>query len=84
MKSAQSAPASSFKPAADELDLTAVTWTKPTGSGGNNACFEWGSAGEYIVWRDSHNPQTVLVYTQDEVRFLLDAVRAGELDHLIG
>ena len=77
-------PAQAAKPTAAELDLTSVEWRRTSFTGGNNNCAEFGRAGDFIVWRDSKRPdQEPLVYTKDEVRALLDGVRAGELDYLI-
>jgi hypothetical protein len=76
-------PTSAPKPSAASLDLGSVVWTKPSASLGNDNCVEYGSCGEFVVWRDSKNPdQEPLVYTREEIRALVDAVRAGELDHL--
>lgn len=72
------------KPTAADLDLAAVEWRRTSFTGGNNNCAEFGRVGDLIVWRDSKRPeQEPLVYTQAEVKALIDGARAGELDYLI-
>lgn len=76
--------ARAVKPTAAELDLGGVEWRRTSFTGGNNNCAEFGRAGDFIVWRDSKRPeQEPLVYTQAEVKALIDGVRAGELDYLL-
>lgn len=84
MSSMTSAASPASKPTAQELDLTGVEWRRTSFTGGNNNCAEFARAGQFIVWRDSKRPnQEPLVYTQAEVKALLDGVRAGELDYLL-
>lgn len=72
------------KPTAADLDLGNVEWRRTSFTGGNNNCAEFGRVGDFIVWRDSKRPeQEPLVYTQAEVKALIDGVRAGELDYLL-
>lgn len=72
------------KPAAADLDLTDVTWAKPSGSLGEDNCVRYARVGEHIVWGDSKNPHLApLVYTRGEIRALIQAARDGELDHLL-
>ncbi|MFE4831230.1 DUF397 domain-containing protein [Streptomyces sp. NPDC056672] len=80
----QAESAQAAKPTAAELDLASVEWRRTSFTGGNNNCAEFGRAGDLIVWRDSKRPeQEPLVYTQAEVKALIDGVRAGELDYLL-
>lgn len=84
MSSMTPARPSAAKPTAEELDLTGVEWRRTSFTGGNDNCVEFARVGRFIVWRDSKRPdQEPLVYTQAEVKALVDGVLAGELDYLL-
>ena len=84
MSSMTPATSPAAKPTAHELDLASVEWRRTSFTGGNNNRAEFARVGQFIVWRDSKRPdQEPLVYTQAEVKALLDGVRAGELDYLL-
>jgi hypothetical protein len=60
---------------------SAVTWTKASGSSSNGGCVEVASIDDMVAVRDSKNPEAApLYFSRREIRFFLDAVRAGEFD----
>ncbi|MEU5662136.1 DUF397 domain-containing protein [[Kitasatospora] papulosa] len=72
------------KPAASELDLSAVTWRTTSFTGGNDNCFEFGRAGEWIVVRDTFRREDApQVYSKGELKALIDGAIAGDLDYLL-
>jgi hypothetical protein len=74
----------SSKPAATELDLTAVSWKTTSFTGGNDNCFEFGRSGEWIVVRDTfRRDQEPQVYSKAELKALIDGAIAGDLDYLL-
>ncbi|MFG2692840.1 DUF397 domain-containing protein [Kitasatospora sp. NPDC051984] len=75
---------STTKPAPVELDFSDVVWEKSPFSGGHDNCVEFGVVGAFIAVRDSKRPQqTPLVYTRDEIRAMVQGVKAGAFDHLV-
>ena len=66
-------------------DLTGVTWRKSSISNSQGACFELAllADGGYAV-RNSRFPDgPALVYTQAEIRALIEGAKLGEFDDLV-
>jgi hypothetical protein len=59
-------------------------WIKASASFGNGACVELAKIDRMIAIRDSKNPGVPpLMYTEAEIRALLEGARKGEFDHLL-
>lgn len=69
------------KPAAEQLDLSGVTWKASTFSGPDNETIEVGRHGENWLVRNSADPDgTVLVFTPAEWKAFVLGAKAGEFD----
>ena len=67
-------------------DLTGADWRKASTSNSQGACVELArlATGEFAV-RNSRNPQgPALIYTRAEIEALIDGVKNGEFDDLLG
>jgi Domain of unknown function (DUF397) len=64
-------------------DQTGLRWIKATKSYGGSACVELAPSGEFILLRDSKNPDVLLSYSAAEIDAFLDGAKRGEFDHLI-
>lgn len=66
--------------------LDGASWRKSRRSNSQGACVEVARLdGETVAMRNSRDPQgTALVYPAGAVRALVDGLRKGEFDYLIG
>ena len=58
-------------------------WFKSQRSTTLNACVELMRDGEWVLLRDSKNPDTPLRYSLLEIDAFFDGVKRGEFDHLL-
>jgi Domain of unknown function (DUF397) len=73
------------KPTPSEFDLTNIEWQKSSYTGGAGNCVEMAAVGEYILMRDSKNPdREPHVFTRAEISAYFAGVKDGEFDHVIG
>lgn len=64
-----------------DVDLSAATWFKSSGSGAAGHCVEVAFVGQATAVRDSKNPDGgIQLYTPDEWSAFLEGVKAGEFD----
>jgi hypothetical protein len=68
---------------ASSVDRTRVHWVKATKSISASACVELASSGDWILLRDSKNPEVQLRYSAAEIDAFLDGAKRGEFDHLL-
>ncbi|WP_055557385.1 DUF397 domain-containing protein [Streptomyces sp. NBRC 110028] len=67
--------------------MSEINWQKSSYStqGDGNSCVELAALGPgAIALRESDEPGTVMTTTPAKLRPLLDAIKAGEFDHLAG
>ncbi len=66
--------------------LTGVTWRKSSASNSQGACVELArlASGEFAVRNSRHPGGPALIYTRAEIAALIEGVKTGEFDDLIG
>ena len=67
-------------------ELSGVGWRKSSASNSQGACVELAklASGEFAV-RNSRNPEgPALIYTRAEIAALIEGVKMGEFDDLLG
>jgi hypothetical protein len=65
-------------------DLGPTAWRKSRRSNSTGNCVEFVRVGGQVAVRDSKDPQgPVLVFDCSEIRELIDAIKAGQYDHLV-
>ena len=67
----------------DAVARSGLNWVKAKQSSAFNACVELAVDQEFILLRDSKDPDTVLRYTRPELAAFLDGAKRGEFDHLL-
>lgn len=67
----------------DAPEQNGLQWIKATKSYGSAACIELARSGPMIALRDSKNPGTHFLYTDNEFDAFLDGAKRGEFDHLL-
>jgi hypothetical protein len=67
-------------------DLTTARWQKSPASSPQGNCVELaGLSDGQIAMRNSRHPDgPALIFTKDEIKDLIDTLKSGTLDHLIG
>jgi Domain of unknown function (DUF397) len=58
-------------------------WIKARHSAGLGACVELAPGGDGIVMRNSRRPDDRIHHSMTEFAVFLEAVKAGEFDHLV-
>lgn len=66
-----------------ESDLDSIRWFKSSWSMSAGACVELGRYRSQIALRNSREPESVLLFTRDEIRAFLHGAQRQEFDHLL-
>lgn len=66
--------------------LSSAAWRKSSASNSQGACVELARLGsdEFAVRNSRHPEGPALIYTRAEIRALIDGVKMGEFDDLMG
>jgi hypothetical protein len=66
--------------------LSGATWRKSSASNSQGACVELArlGSGEFAVRNSRHPEGPALIYTLAEITALIDGVKMGEFDDLLG
>ena len=65
------------------VDRSRLRWVKATKSISASACVELAPSGDWILLRDSKNPDVFLSYSPAEIDAFLDGAKRGEFDCLV-